>query len=166
MSDGFLFRIGAWAKPDGAAGIGWEVPRRDVLGTVREAYARYEVVRGYFDPHEWRTDIDALADEFGERVVVWETRRDVQMAAALDRLHADLINRVAWHDDDPLAAEHYGNAYVRRKTPHRLVRKEHPQSSRKIDSVVGDALAYEARADALAEGWSAAPPDRRVIVYR
>lgn len=166
MSDGFLFRIGAWAKPDGAAGIGWEVPRGDVLATVREAYSRYEVVRGYFDPHEWRTDIDALADEFGERVVVWETRRDVQMAAALDRLHADLINRVAWHDDDPLAAEHYGNAYVRRKTPHRLVRKEHPQSSRKIDSVVGDALAYEARADALAEGWSAAPPDRRVIVYR
>jgi hypothetical protein len=166
MSDGFLFRIGAWARPDGAAGIGWEVPRGDVLATVREAYARYEVVRGYFDPHEWRTDIDSLADEFGERVVVWETRRDVQMAAALDRLRADLINRVAWHDDDPLAAEHYGNAYVRRKTPHRLVRKEHPQSSRKIDSVVGDALAYEARADALAEGWSAAPPDRRVIVYR
>ena len=35
----------------------------------------------------------------------------------------------------------------------RLIRKEHPNSARKIDSVVGDALAYEARADALAAGW-------------
>ncbi len=153
MSDGFLFRIGAWPKPAGPAGIGWEVPRADVLATVREAFGRYEVVRAYFDPHEWRSDIDQLAGEFGERVVSWETRRDVQMAAALDRLHADLMNGVVWHDDDPLAAEHYGNVYVRMKGGHRLVRKEHPQSSRKIDTVVGDALAYEARADALAAGW-------------
>jgi hypothetical protein len=35
-----------------------------------------------------------------------------------------------------------------------LVRKENPNSARKIDSVVGDALAYEARADVLASGWS------------
>lgn len=166
MSDGFLFRIGAWPKPDGIAGIGWEVPRSDVLATIREAYGRYDVVRGYFDPHEWRSDIDALAEEFGDRVVSWETRRDIAMAAALDRLHADLMNGVAWHDGDKLAHEHYGNAYVRMKGGHRLVRKEHPQSSRKIDSVVGDALALEARADALADGWSAAPPDTRVVIFR
>lgn len=167
MSDGFLFRIGAWPKPDGPAGIGWEVPRADVLATIREAYGRYQVVRGYFDPHEWRSDIDALAEKFGEdRVTAWETRRDVQMAAALDRLHSDLVNGTVWHDDDPLAAEHYGNVYVRRKGPYRLVRKEHPSSARKIDSVVGDALAYEARADALAAGWTSAPPDNRVLVFR
>jgi hypothetical protein len=154
MSDGFLFRIGAWPKPDGAAGVGWEVPRRDVLATVREAYERYDVVRGYFDPHEWRTDIDNLAEQFGEeRVIPWATTRDVAMGAALDRLHADLMNGTVWHDDDPLAAEHYGNVYVRKKGPHRLVRKEHPNSARKIDSVVGDALAYEARADALTAGY-------------
>lgn len=167
ISDGFLFRIGAWPKPDGAAGVGWEVPRREVLATIREAFSRYKVVRGYFDPHEWRSDIDALSDEFGEeRVIRWATTRDVAMAGALDRLHADLMNGVVWHDDDPLAAEHYGNVYVRRKGGHRLVRKEHPQSSRKIDTVVGDALAYEARADVLASGWTDKPPDRRVIVFR
>jgi phage terminase large subunit-like protein len=152
MSDGFRFRIGAWPKPDGPAGIGWEVPRADVLATIREAFARYDVVRAYFDPHEWRSDIDQLAEEFPNRVISWETRRDVQMAAALDRLHADLVNGVTFSDDDPLALEHYGNAYVRRKGPHRLVRKEYPNSPRKIDSVVGDALAYEARADAIAAG--------------
>lgn len=167
MSDGFLFRLGAWPKPDGPAGVGWEVPRRDVLAAVREAFGRYQVVRGYFDPHEWRSDIDALAEEFGEeRVLRWETRRDVQMAAALDRLHVDLKNGVAWHDDDALAHEHYGNAYVAWRGRLRLIRKEHPQSPRKIDSVVGDTLAYEARADALAAGWTGEPEDTRVIIRR
>jgi phage terminase large subunit-like protein len=165
MSDGFRFRIGAWPKPEGPAGIGWEVPRQDVLATFREAFARYDVVRAYCDPHEWRSDIDTLAEEFGSRVVSWETRRDVQMGAALDRLHADLLNGVTHSDDDKLALEHYGNAYVRRKGPHRLVRKEYPNSPRKIDSVVGDALAYEARADAIAAGWGK-PTDRRVVVFR
>jgi hypothetical protein len=149
LSDGFRFRIGAWPKPEGAAGIGWEVPRSDVLATIREAYGRYDVVRGYFDPHEWRSDIDTLAEEFPERVFSWETRRDVAMAVALDRLHTDIVNGVTFQDDDPLALEHYGNAYVRMKGGHRLVRKENPQSARKIDTVVGDALAYEARADVL-----------------
>jgi hypothetical protein len=153
MSDGFRFRIGAWPKPEGAAGIGWEVPRADVLATIREAFGRYDVVRAYFDPHEWRTDIDDLAAEFGERVVAWATTRDTAMGAALDRLHADLMNGETFHDDDPLALEHYGNVYVRHKGSLRLVRKEYPNSPRKIDSVVGDALAYEARADALAAGW-------------
>jgi phage terminase large subunit-like protein len=166
MSDGFLFTIGVWAQPSGPEGNWWEVPRTDVLATIREAHARYEVVRGYYDPHEWRSDIDALASELGEeRVVPWETRRDVQMAAALDRLHTGLRTGEVWHDGDPVAVEHYGNAYVRRKGGHRLVRKEHEQSSRKIDVVVTDALALEARADALSAGWGQTV-SRRVVVFR
>jgi hypothetical protein len=150
----FLFRLGAWAKPDGPAGIGWEVPRRDVLASVREAFERYNVVRAYFDPHEWRSDIDALAEEFGdERVVAWPTSRHTAMAAALDRLHSGLVIGEVWHDADALASEHYGNAYVANRGSLRLVRKEYPNSPRKIDTVVGDALALEARADALAAGW-------------
>lgn len=170
MSDGFLFKIGTWSKPDGAAGAGWEVPRLEVLASIREAYSRYDVVRGYFDPHEWRSDIEALAqgvkNENGtwlheplgdERVIPWGTDRYVAMAAALDRLHAGLRVGEVWHDDDPIAAEHYGNAYVQMRGKARLVRKEYPNSPRKIDSVVGDALALEARADALAAGWTDQP---------
>lgn len=154
MSDGFLFSLGAWEKPTGPAGIGWEVPRADVLATVREVMGKFTVVRGYFDPHEWRSDVDSLQEEFGEdRVSPWATSRDTPMGAALDRLHTDLMNGTAKHDADPVAQEHYGNAYVRMKGRIRLVRKEYPNSPRKIDCVVGDALAYEARADALAAGW-------------
>ncbi|MCZ3386319.1 MAG: hypothetical protein LH630_05010 [Actinomycetia bacterium] len=154
MSDGFLFRIGVWAKPEGPAGIGWEVPRLEVLAAVREAFGRYDVTRMYADPHEWRSDIEVLAAEFGEtRVIPWSTNKHVAMAAALDRLHTGFMVGEVWHDDDPVAAEHYGNVYVARRGQLRLVRKEYPNSPRKIDTVVGDALALEARADAIAAGW-------------
>ena len=152
MSDGFIFPVGIWAQPSGPEAAWWEVPRSDVLASIREAFARYRVTRLYADPHEWRSDIDQLAEEFGDRVVAWETRRDVAMAAALDRLHVDLRAGTLFHSGDPVVAEHFGNAYVRRKGGHRLVRKEHDQSARKIDAVVGAALAYEARADVLAAG--------------
>jgi len=51
------------------------------------------------------------------------------------------------------------------KGPHRLVRKEREGSPRKIDSVVGAALAGEARADAIeAKLWP--PKPRTKIVVR
>lgn len=160
MSDGLLFKIGAWAKPDGAAGAGWEVPRLEVLSTIREAFGRYTVSRAYMDPHEWRSDIEVLAQEFGEeRVIAFPTNSYARMATALDRLHSGLRKGEVWHDNDLLAAEHYGNAYVDMRGRSRLVRKEYPNSPRKIDSVIGDALALEARADAIADGWTAEPDE-------
>jgi phage terminase large subunit-like protein len=159
--------VGIWAKPSGPEGNWWEVPRTDVLAAIREAFARYSVTRLYADPHEWRSDIDTLAEELGtERVISWETRRDVQMAAALDRLNTDLKTGELWHSGDPVLIEHFGNAYVRMKGAHRLVRKEHDKSPRKIDSVVGAALAGEARADVIAAGlWPKKTVRRKAIVY-
>lgn len=157
MSDGFIVPIGIWSKPAGPEGNWWEVPRSDVLSRIREAFARYDVARLYADPHEWRTDIDDLAAEFGERVVSWATSRDVAMGSALDRLRTGLQVGEVWHSGDPVMMEHFRNAYVRRRGIHTLVRKEHPHSDRKIDSVVGAALAFEARADAIAGGWGVAP---------
>lgn len=175
MDDGFLFPVGIWSKPPGPAGNWWEVPRSEVLAAIRHAFEVYDVSRLYIDPHEWRSDADMLAEEFGERVVTWATTRDVQMSAALDRLRTDLIagdvdssgNTVGklWHSGDPEFMEHFRNAYVNRKGRYRLVKKETPRSDRKIDSVVGAALAYEARADAIADGWGQRP-DARVLVFR
>jgi len=167
MSDGFLFPVGIWSKPEGPEGNWWEVPRADVLATIREAFGRYNVSRLYADPHEWRSDIDDLTTEFGEdRVIPWATSRYVPMAAALDRLHIDLRTFQVWHSGDPTFMEHFRNAYVAKRGPHRLVRKENPNSNRKIDSVVGATLAYEARADAIAAGWKPDKPKSKVRVYR
>jgi hypothetical protein len=131
---------------------------------AKDVVERQEVTRLYADPHEWRSDIDDLAGEFGARITAWDTGRDKAMAAALDRLHTGLRNGEQWHSGDGVVLEHFGNGYVRMKGGHRLVRKEHPQSNRKIDSIVGAALAVEARADALAAGWTPTRPRRRMVV--
>ena len=169
MSDGYRFTLGIWEKPTGAKGIGWEVPRAEVLDKIRSAYKTYNVIRGYFDPHEWRSDIDAIAEEFAkdapEKVVAWATSRDVQMASALDRLYSDLKTGATFHENDKAVADHYRNAYIRHRGTLRLVRKEYPNSPRKIDSVVTDALAYQARADALADGYGAPKPTAYAYVY-
>lgn len=151
MSDGFLFPLGIWEKPDGPQSRGWEVPRDDVAATLDEVFARYQVVRMYADPHEWRSDIGAWSVAHPERVFEWPTSRYVAMDAALDRLRVDLTNGVLWHSGDRAMMAHWINAEVAKRGRLRLVRK--PAHDRKIDAVVGAALAYEARADALAEGW-------------
>lgn len=167
MSDGYLFPIGIWSKPTGPAGNWWEVPRSDVIATIEEAFGRYTVSRLYADPHEWRSDIDDLSEKFGEdRVIPWATSRYVPMAAALDRLHIDLKTGGVWHSGDPEFMEHFRNAYVSKRGLYRLVKKVNPNSDRKIDSVVGAALAYEARADAIKAGWQPSRPRSKVRVWR
>jgi hypothetical protein len=166
MRDGFLFPVGIWERPRGRQGLLWQVPRDEVLAAVREAFERYRVIRLYADPHEWRSDINSLAEDLGtERVLSWETRRDVQMAAALDRLYVDLMAGTLFHSGDPRFVAHFGNAYERRKGAHRLVRKETDKSPRKIDSVVGSALALEARADAIeAKLWPTKPRGKLIVM--
>jgi hypothetical protein len=165
MTDGLRFTIGIWEKPEGAAGAGWEVPRREVLDRFRWAMGQFTISRAYCDPHEWRTDVDDLAREFGDVVVPWPTSRDTPMAAALDRLRVDIIRRASRQSTDPAVLAHYGNAYQRKKGSLVLVRKEYPNSPRKIDAVVSDALAYEARADAITDGWGKSV-DNRVFHFR
>lgn len=166
MSDGLIFPVGIWSKPAGPAGMWWEVPRSDVLAMIRETFTRYDVTRLYMDPHEWRSDIDDLASEFGdETVLAWSTDRFMSMGPALDRLRTDLVTGVVWHSGDPLLMEHFRNAYVRRRGSQVLVRKEHDKSDRKIDAVVGATLAYEARNDAIQAGWGE-QQDTRVFCFR
>lgn len=172
MSDGYRFTIDMWEKPHGPAGIGWEVPRLEVLDKFRWAMGYYTVARAYCDPHEWRSDVEALAQEFNPEgdpssavVFSWATSRDVAMGAALDRLSADMRNGGTFHEDDKRVREHYGNAYLWQKGKHRLVRKEYPNSPRKIDTVVTDALAYEARADAITAGWNGEPEEEYAYTF-
>lgn len=163
MSDGFRFTLGIWEKPERSAV--WQVPRTEVLARFRWALDTYRVSRAYCDPHEWRTDIDALAEAYGDRIVEWPTSLDMRMSKALDRLRTDIIKGETRQSRDAAVLVHYGNAYQRRKGAHVLVRKEYANSPRKIDAVVTDALAYEARADALANGWTSEPADSTMYVW-
>lgn len=163
LSDGFLFPVGLWEKPDGPEQVGWEVDRADVAATVAEAFERYDVRRLYGDPHEWRSDLGAWAAKWPERVHEWATSRDVAMDAALDRLRVDLLNGEVRHSGDKRVMAHLVNAVVFRKGRLRLVRK--PTHERKIDSAIGCALALEARADEIEKNGKARKRTGRVVGF-
>lgn len=180
MSDGFIFPLGIWAKPDGPEGNWWEVPRLEVIEAIEEAMRRYKVTRLYADPHEWRSDIDTLAEKYPGQVFSWATSRFKDMHQALDRLRTDLISGgkplrledgmtkpmgAVFHSGDGPFVEHFNNAYVMRRGGYRTVRKESPNSPRKIDSVVGAALAYEARADAITAAPAKAQKQTSHVMY-
>ncbi len=138
---------------------GGEVPRTEVDAAVHELFARFNVTRMYCDPPYWQSEIDGWAAEFGDaRVVRWETKRDVQMSAALERFHTDVTRGQLTHDDCPVTADHMRNARKVRRRGGICVQKDRPGSPRKIDAVPASTLAHEAACDAGA-------PPKKTYVY-
>ncbi len=165
--DGFLFTLGIWERPRNLQPTDrWEVPQQEVQAAIGIAMAKYNVIRFYADPPHWRDEVDGWSGKWPEAVAAWETNRDTPMAAALERLHTAITQHAVTHDDDSAVALHYGNAYRKVKgsadKPLVLIKKESPDSMRKIDAVMADALAYEACWDAIADGI---PEDKPADYY-
>ncbi|MGW4487867.1 terminase TerL endonuclease subunit [Amycolatopsis sp. NPDC004368] len=171
VSDGHLFLIDCWEKPEGPAGKDWQVDRVEVDGVVRAAMARYKVVGMYCDPAHWQDYIDTWTTDFGARMRVkatkarpleWWTNRPTAIVAALKRLHDAIMDGSMSHDGSSVLTTHVLNA--KRKDSGRAgveIRKEYPKSSRKIDAAMAATLAYECRGDAVAMGLAKERTRRR-----
>ncbi len=129
----------------------WEVPGNEVDAVLAGAMERYRVIRGYFDPPLWRTEIDAWSREFGERVIVrFETARS-KMQGAVERFRTDVMAGRLSHSGDEVLTRHVLNAQMREaRGGGYWLTKDRPGSVHKIDAAVAAVLAYEARADVLA----------------
>lgn len=163
IRDNHRFTVGIWEAP----GPIWEPPRHLVDQAVERAFELFDVVLFYADPQWWQPDIgrwhERHPDRHGKPVVIeWWTNIDVKMAKALERLQTEIIHDQLTHDDSAAVSEHYKNAtkLIKRaqsgdpdgRRERILVRKPHYNSPLKIDAVVTDALAGEARADAIEKG--------------
>lgn len=163
LSDGLLFPLGVWERPEGRAAATWEVPRLEVDARVHEAFNTYTVVRFYLDPPFWQTELERWHGEWGDVVASFWTNRDRAMAVALERFHTAANTGELTHDGNPTLTRHVANTRRRETRSGVLVRKEHPKSDRKIDAAVAAVLAFEARADALAAGALRPEPSREAI---
>jgi hypothetical protein len=89
MDDGLLQPLGVWEQdphnPD------WEVPGGEVDAAIADAMGRYKVVRGYFDPPLFQTEIDGWAREFGEAAVMRYSTARSRMMSAVERFRTDLV---------------------------------------------------------------------------
>ena len=143
-------RLTIWDPAD------WEgqVPRLEVDAAMDELFKRFDVVRGYFDPPYWETEVDTWADRYGEkRVVRWYTQRVVQMHAACERLLTDVTKADAQfrHDGCETTSLHIRNARKAARPSKRYVLRK-ASVIQKIDLAVCAILAHEAAGDAIAAG--------------
>lgn len=157
VEDGHLWLLGVWECPqDEAAAAEWEVPVGEVDAAVAAAFKTYKVERMYADPPYWQDVVGRWASEFGEKTVIeWWTNRERAMAAALERFHTAAATGQLSHDGGEVLARHVGNAKKKESRSGTQIRKDRPGSPRKIDAAMCAVLAYEARGDVIAAGWSA-----------
>lgn len=150
------------------ADYGDQVPRLEVAAAVDELMERYDVVRLYADPPEWETEVDAWAEQYGEKVVIrWYTRRIVQMHDAAQRLITDVTkaDSAFRHDGCATTLQHVGNTRKAARPGGRYVLAK-ASPSQKIDLAVCSILAHEAAGDALAAGLARPKKPRRMLILR
>jgi phage terminase large subunit-like protein len=147
LEDGLLQVLGLWEAPPGA--VEWEVPQGDVEATLAETFEDYRVVRGYFDPPLWQSEIDSWAREFGDKAVMRYHTNRARMMAATERFRTDLRSGQVPHVVDERLSDHVLNARLREARGGYWLSKA-GGSELRIDAAVAAVLAYEARCDALA----------------
>ena len=130
------------------------IPRDEVREAMSQIFARYDVVRGYYDPYWWDTEIAFWADQFGaKRVIEWHTASIKKMHAALERFRRDILDPESrlTHDTCPSTHSAAQNAIVRVRPGEAYILGK-PDDAAKIDPIMSSTLAHEAVCDVLAAG--------------
>lgn len=159
VETGFQWVVGVWECPPDIEG--WQAPTGEIDALVRDTFERYQVWRLYADPPYWQSWVAKWAGEFGEdRVIEWWTNRRRQMSTALLDYRTSIAEGTVSHDGDVRLQWHLANA--RREDlkgwvdeqgkPLSLIRKDRPDSPRKIDAAMAAVLSWKARNDAIASG--------------
>lgn len=148
------------------------IPRGEVHVAVEEVFAEHTVERFYCDPHDWQSEIEGWALQFGaDHVLEWDTGRGSTripaVHAALERFVTDLTTGALTHDSCPITAVHVANARKIAKPGDRYILGK-PNERQKIDAAMASMICHEAAADARAAGWGIAEPetDSRMFVFR
>jgi hypothetical protein len=129
-----------------------QVPRLEVDAAIDELHGRYDIVRGYYDPPYWETEIDGWAERHGEkRVLRWYTSRVTRMHPAAERLLTDTTKQGSGfsHDGCRVTSLHVGNARQAARPGKRYVLAK-PSDAQKIDMAVVSVMCHQAAGDATA----------------
>jgi hypothetical protein len=146
LEDGLVQPLGLWEAPRGVRE--WDVPAGAVDAAIAEATDRYAVVRGYFDPPLWQSEIDGWARDFGDTLITRYPTNRSKFMGAVERFRTDVVAGTLTHSGDDDLARHVLAAQMREVRGGYWLEK---QSGEHIDMAIAAVLAYEARCDALAE---------------
>ncbi|WP_234445190.1 phage terminase family protein [Streptomyces rimosus] len=152
LRDGRLFTLGVWEKPENA-GPDWEVDVLAVEAVIQQAFTTYQVEWMYADPPYWQEAIGRWSLAYGDdKVFEYWTSKSSRMVNAIERFRTAATTRDLSHSDRSKLTRHVLNAVAREVPQGTLIRKDSPKSKRKIDLAVAAVLAFEGRADAIADG--------------
>lgn len=154
LADGFIWPVAVWEKPD-TDDDSWEVPFLDVDRVLRETMASYDVQFVYADPAYWQDIVGRWSLDHEDKVYEFWTHRRAAMAKAVERFETAVqTGQLSWSNlpEHEVLGRHVMNAHVDETSSGKLIRKEFPQSRRKIDTAMAAVLAFEARAAAISDG--------------
>lgn len=161
VSDGYMFKIRVEEIPDGPEAVGWHVDQSAFDAAVARTFEQFEVVGFFADPPYWETYLEKWEKEFGDRLLVksgaasaikFYTAQEVKMSRALDRWHTAITTESCSITADSVIKRHLLNANKWEKRGGVVIGKQTKNSPRKIDAAVAATLAFEARAQFLANG--------------
>lgn len=152
ISDGCIFVLGLWERPDGPAGDGWEVDRNAVDSAIHDAFKLYDVKGFFADVALWESHVSEWAESYGERLAVhsdgrnaiaWDMRQSLKrVTLANERLVRAILDGRLHHDGDRRMRRHVLN--VGRRTNVHGVSFGKLSNPRKIDLYAALLLAHEA----------------------
>ena len=150
LSDGLVQPLAVWEAPEGDSESSWRVHTGQVDAAIARTMEHYDVVRGYFDPPLWQSELEAWTLEYGQPAVTpWPTNTR-RMIHAVERFRTDVVELTLTHTGDKVLNAHVMNARMREVRGGYWLMKDRDAS--KIDCAVAAVLADEARADAVAGG--------------
>lgn len=157
VSDGFSWPVGIWEQPDTAAGRDWEPPEYEIEQTLDQFMGSHHVVGFYADPSLWESNVASWEAKYGDRLkigpkshrIAWRTNQLSRVAQGVELLMNNILTGELVHDGNAALTRHVLNVRLRQKSFGKLMYKEFPDSSRKIDAAYGLMLATLARTEAL-----------------
>lgn len=172
VADGLVQLLGAWQKPDGGEGEGWQVDRVAVDACIAKAMREYTVVGLYCDPPHWSDMVDKWHSEWAEKMKVkaslhrpleWWTNRPTAMVEALTRFREAVLDKTIGFippedrvgEEAELSTVLTSHVLHTKKRPSRAgmqIGKAYPGSPNKIDACMAAVIAWTARNDAVAKG--------------
>lgn len=153
--DYLVVPLAIWERPESVGEqAGWRVDRAEVDVVVRQTMETYRVVRGYFDPPQWQTEIDGWSGEFGDSVLRYPHASDQRIGPACERFNTMVNERTLRHTADPVLLRHLANGRRARCGPqrHGWWRPARKVQGRPIDAASAAICAVHALADAVAAG--------------
>jgi phage terminase large subunit-like protein len=136
-----VFLVKAWEKDLEHDPDDWRVDIGEVEQTVMDFCQKHTVREIACDPFRWQRSMEVLENK-GLPVVSFP-QSPQRMIKACARFYDAVAEKNIVHDGDPLLARHIGNTAVKLTPAGPHIKKENPNSPRKIDAAVAAILAHD-----------------------